>query len=567
LIRGARVVDGTGAPAYAATVVISETHIVGVGRETGPPPDGARVIDATGMTLLPGLFDLHTHLTASAETGVAGDWGKNLKAYLANGVTSVNDYSTYSEMFWPMRQLLATGALVGPRVNMAARMSTTGGHGTEGGWGDFMTLVANTPEQARAQTKRALAAKPDVIKVFTDGWRYGTAPNLTSMNFETLAAIVEEAHAAGVKVVTHTVTLAGAKLAARAGVDALVHGVGDADADAELIALMKEKGTAYVSTLAVYEFKGAGEPSAARRERWQHLTGNVRKLFDAGISVGVGTDAGMPGTPHGAATLRELELLVKSGLTPMQALVAGTNVSARIAGVNGERGTIATGKLADLVLVEGRPDEQIADLHKIRRVFLGGFEFLPQDLDKAVQAPEMTPLAARALPPMVDDMERTDGRTTLNTLRVDGTDPGIDHSAVLFQPVARGAGDHALLIQAAFADKDHPWVRVELPLTQAAWVPADVSRYQGVSFEVRGEAAARLLVQTYGVRATGDPWAAAFTPSADWQTVKVPFPSLKRRAADSPAWSGKDARALLFELSGVAGSHAWLELDNVQFYQ
>src|SRR5215467_12573142 len=246
LIRGARVVDGTGAPAYAATVVISATHIVGVGRETGPPPDGAHVIDATGMTLLPGLFDLHTHLTASAVTGVAGDWGKNLKAYLASGVTTVNDYATYSEMFWPMRQLLATGTLMGPRINMAVRMSTIGGHGTEGGWGDFMTLLANTPEQARAQTKRALSYKPDVIKVFTDGWRYGAAPNLTSMNYETLSAIVAEAHAAGIKIFTHTVTLAGAKIAARAGVDVLVHGIGDADVDQELIEIMKAKGTAYV---------------------------------------------------------------------------------------------------------------------------------------------------------------------------------------------------------------------------------------------------------------------------------------------------------------------------------
>src|SRR5690242_696181 len=150
LIRGARVIDGTGAPAREATVVILGTRIAGYRRETAPPPPGTKIIDATGQTLLPGLFDLHTHLTASAATGVAGDWGKSLKAYLASGVTSVNDYATYSEQFWPMRQLLATGTLMGPRINMAVRMSTTGGHGTEGGVGDFMTLVANTPEQAHA---------------------------------------------------------------------------------------------------------------------------------------------------------------------------------------------------------------------------------------------------------------------------------------------------------------------------------------------------------------------------------------------------------------------------------
>jgi imidazolonepropionase-like amidohydrolase len=593
VIRGARVFDGTGAPPYPATVVVVGTRIAAVGRETAPPPPGAHIIDATGQTLLPGLFDLHTHLTASAATGISGDWGKNLKAYLACGVTTVNDYATYSEMFWPMRQLLATGTLMGPRINMAVRMSTTGGHGTEGGWGDFMTLVANTPEQARAQTKRALAAKPDVIKVFTDGWRYGAAPNLTSMNYETLAAIVEEAHAAGIKIFTHTVTLAGAKIAARAGVDVLVHGIGDADADQELIEIMKAKGTFYVPTLAVYEFKSGAErparlaelldpdvratlrppspgtpaePPADRRDRWQHLTANARKLFEAGIPVAVGTDAGMPGTFHGAATLREFELLTKSGLTPIQALTAGTSVSAKALGVLAERGTIAPGKLADLVLVDGRPDEQITDLQKTRRVFLGGLEMTADDLEKAIQTPDPTPLASRPIPPQVDDMERTDGRTMLNTLRVNSTDPGIDHSGMLFQPIVRAGNDHALMIQASMADKEHPWVRVELPLTAGAFELADVSRYSGVSFDVRGEAAARLLVQTYGAR-NSDPWASAFTPTGDWQTVKIPFAALKHRAESGPAWSGKDLRALLFELSGAPGSKAWLELDNVQFYQ
>jgi imidazolonepropionase-like amidohydrolase len=590
LIRGARVIDGTGAPARAATVVIIGTRIAAVGTETAAPPPGTKIIDATGQTLLPGLFDLHTHLTASAGTGVSGDWGKNLKAYLACGVTTVNDYATYSELFWPMRQLLATGTLMGPRINMAVRMSTTGGHGTEGGWGDFMTLLANTPEQARAETKRALSFKPDVIKVFTDGWRYGAAPNLTSMNYETLSAIVAEAHAASIKIFTHTVTLAGAKIAARAGVDVLVHGIGDADVDQELIEIMKAKGTTYVSTLAVYEFKSGAERSprlagllepdvkatlrpgsatevrAERQERWRHLTGNVHKLFEAGIPVAVGTDAGMTGTYHGAATLREFELLVKSGLTPMQALTAGTSVSAKALGVQAERGTIAPGKLADLVLIDGRPDEQITDLQKTRRVFLGGLEMLPEDLEKSIQSPEPTPLASRPIPPHVDDMERTDGRTMLNTLRVNSTDPGIDHSEMLFQPVIRSGNDHALMIQAAMADKEHPWVRLELPLTPGALELADVTRYTGISFDVRGEAAARLLVQTYGVR-NSDSWTSAFTPTGEWQTVKIPFAGLTRKTEGGPSWTGKDARALLFELSGTAGSKTWLELDNVQFYQ
>jgi hypothetical protein len=137
---------------------------------------------------------------------------------------------------------------------------------------------------------------------------------------------------------------------------------------------------------------------------------------------------------------------------------------------------------------------------------------------------------------------------------------------MLFQPVIRSGNDHALLIQAAMADKVHPWVRVEFPLTQGAFEPADISKYQGVSFDVRGEADTRVLLQTYGIR-NSDAWAASFSPTGEWQTVKIPFAALKRQTEGAPAWTGKDARAVLFELSGAPGSKTWLELDNVQFYQ
>jgi hypothetical protein len=305
------------------------------------------------------------------------------------------------------------------------------------------------------------------------------------------------------------------------------------------------------------------EAPPERKIRWQHLTTNVKRLHDAGIPVALGTDAGMPGTFHGYATLRELELLVQSGLTPLEAIEAGTSVSARALGVDGQRGTIATGKVADLVLVEGRPDERIGDVMKTQRVFLGGNEVSPDEMEKAIQSKEMTPLPVQRAGREIDDMEHA--RTQLDTLRVNGTDAGVDHSAMLMLPVVRGDGDHALLVAGQLANKERPFVRVEFPLTAGAIAPADLSGYRGVAFDVRGEAIGRLLVQAYHVRST-DAYAAPFTPGGTWQTVKIPFASLRRRGGNTGTWDAKDARALLFELGGSAGSSVWMELDNLRFY-
>src|ERR1039457_1836995 len=134
-IRGARVIDGTGAPAQAATVLIRGARIEAVGADVAIPA-GARIVEAAGQTLIPGLFDLHTHLAASAVTGSSAGWGKKLKEDLARGGTFVDDFSAYGEMFAPMRRLLEAGAIQGPRVNLAARISSPAGHGTEAGWGD-----------------------------------------------------------------------------------------------------------------------------------------------------------------------------------------------------------------------------------------------------------------------------------------------------------------------------------------------------------------------------------------------------------------------------------------------
>lgn len=587
-ITGARVLDGTGAPARVETVIISGNRIAVVS-DHAEIPAGARVIDATGETLLPGLFDLHTHLNASA-TDAVDDIGKSLKAYLVCGVTSINDYSVYGEMLAPLRALQSSGVLVGPKVNWAIRFGSPEGHGTEFGWGDYFTQLVSTPTEAHAAMKKILPYKPDVIKAFTDGWRYGRGNDLTSMNLETLSAIVEDAHRAGIKVFTHTVTLNGAKIAARAGVDVLAHGVGDAPVDDELIALLKRSGTGYVSTLATFEpptgrtlsprlisllapsdrqfaarvaEQRIPSPSSPTTRRWQFLQENIRRLSAAGIPIGVGTDAGVTGTYHGWSTLHEMELLVASGLTPMQAITAGTATSARLVGEDNERGTVAPGKIADLLLVKGSPDQNINEIENTSAVFLAGQQLDLQSLESAIQSLQFTALPSHTIPARIYDAEREDGRTNLNTMLVNSTDAGPDHSHMLFARTLRKQG-HSLFILARMSPKQSPFVDLVVPLTRGAVEPADISSFKGIQFSTRGEENYNILLDTYGARKSSWP-SASFAAGPQWRTVRIPFRTFQAKDSTSLS-SPHNVRALHFVIARPGGMDAWLEIDDVKLY-
>ncbi len=588
-ITGARVIDGTGAPAHIETVIIRDKRIVAVS-DQAEIPEGARIIDATGQTLIPGLFDLHTHLNASG-TDAIDDFGKSLKAYLICGVTSVNDYSVYGEMLVPLRSLQSSGILVGPKVNFAIRFGTPEGHGAEFGWGDYFTQLVSTPAEAHAAMKKILPYKPDVIKAFTDGWRYGRGDDLTNMNVETLSAIVEDAHQAGIKVFTHTVTLNGAKIAARAGVDVLAHGVGDAPVDDELIALLKKSGTGYVSTLATYEpptsrslsprllavLSPAGRefaqrtserrsptsPDAPVMRRWQFLQENIRRLSAAGIPIGVGTDAGVAATYHGWSTLHEMELLVSSGLKPIQAITAGTGTSARLVGEDKERGTIAPGKIADLLLIKGPPDQNIEEIENTSAVFLGGQQLDLSSLEAAIQSPQFTPLPSHTIPALIDDAEREDGRTNLDTMLVNSTDTGPDHSRILFTRTLSKHG-HGISVVARMGPKQSAFTDLIVPLTRGAVELADVSTFKGIKFAVRGQGSYRALIDSYGARRSG--WySVSFAGDAKWRTIRIPFTAFQSKGSTS-ALSLRNVRALHFELAQAAEADAWLELDDLRLY-
>ena len=551
-VTGAWVVDGRGREPRRATVLVEDGRIAAVG-ESVAPPAGTPVIDAAGRTLIPGLFDIHTHLLASG--GVKDlDWPKVLKLYLAHGVTTVVDLSTYTEQFEPMRRLLAAG-LEAPRVLMAARFTTPLGHGMEGGRGDFHTQLVLTPREARNAVRRIAAEKPDLLKVFTDGWRYGVDPDMTSMDEETLRALVEEARKQGLKVVTHTVTVKKAREAARAGVDVINHGIGDAVIDPETLGLMLSSKTGYGQTLAVYEPKGA-KVHPARQRRWAHLMANCALARQAGLLAGVGTDAGMPGTPHGESTLHEMELLVNCGYSPLEAIAAATSVSARLLGLE-DRGAIEPGKLADLVLVEGKPHERIAEIRNIRRVWLGGREFDPQALLVRASRPGPSPLPVTGgtAPQLLDDFESPGLRSRLGTLWVNRTDAGLDFSQMSYQRIPRAPGDHCLAVLARMSDKDRPLAAMALPLSRGAVLPVDVSPWQGVEFEARGDGGYRLMLRWRGGEAE-----APFEAGAEWRRVRVPFGAF--RGADL-----KETISLEFVIARPAGEKAFVEIDNVRLYR
>lgn len=564
-ITGAEIFDATGRAPFRGTVVIRDGRIADIGRAI-PIPAGAEVLDAEGEALLPGFFDVHTHWT---DGGMPGSYPQIANAYLSSGVTTVNDFNEAPEAFMPLRSWL--GELTAPHVNMVARMSTSNGHGAD--WADTATTKwVDTPQAARAEIRKLLPYRPDFIKAFADGWRYGQTPDNTSMNLATLSALVDEAHKAGLKVLTHTVTVERGKDAARVGVDVIAHSLQDRELDAEGVRLIKSAGTFYAPTLAIYEPVKPGEPAPAdmndpatrqRFRKFDFAKHSVKALHDAGVLIALGTDAGISGAPHGTSSLHEMELLVDAGLTPAEAMIAGTSNSARALGLEADRGTIEKGKRADLVLLRGRPWENIRDVRRTDRVFIdGAVAYAPgMRLPAANLRTALAPIPARAL---IDDFERPDGRSSLDTLRVSDMDNGTDRSVMLAMPVPRSGGGHALEVAARMGQKSEPRAGVVIPLSRGSIRPVDARRFKGVRFQARGDG-----IYTVTINTLAGPWQAQVEISSAWRKVSLPFTAFRntvRPGIPAPPWRGDDLRQIGIGASRPAATGFWLELDDIGFY-
>ncbi|HEY2932977.1 MAG TPA: amidohydrolase family protein [Acidobacteriota bacterium] len=588
------VTDGT--VVADCSVVWRRDRIVAAGTNVAAPQN-ATVIDGTGKTVIPGLFDVHTHLNNSAGPDLRADWQKNLEAYLYYGITTVVDFSSNPEAYREVRQI--AGKVPAPRLVLAARFTTPLGHGAEGGR-DNASIEVQTPREARAAMEKLGPLQPDVLKIFTDGWRYGNAPDMSSMDQATLNSLVSMAHARGLEVLTHTVTVERAKIASRAGVDCIAHAASNTPVDEELIRLMQENKTGYAPTSAVYEprqppidsaqlldvmepallnsVKGPvrtdrsessvpvdprNPPGPSRGRRFEILKGNTLALYKAGIPIVLGTDSGVTGTFHGWASIHELELLCQSGLSPLEALMAGTRNAARVLRLD-DRGSIASGKLADFILVAGRPDEDILDIWKMERVFLAGLEVNRKSLRDDIQRQEahlpeiFKPVA------QLDDFEAATGRTSIGTLWYGAYEAGHDHSRLSYARILRSSANHALSIQVKHAQRAEPFASVVLPMSAGMLRAADLSALSGLEFEARGEGDYSVALVTASERNGAYP-VARFTANASWRKIRIPFHRFLTPIRSSRTETRLDLLAISFQIPGSPETTRWLELDNVQF--
>lgn len=560
-ITDVEVFDATGAAPWRGTVLVQDGKIL----EAGPKvkaPRGAKVIKGNGRALLPGFYDVHTHW---GPRGTPADLPEVAANYLAAGVTTVLDFHQPPEAFQPRREWLAE--IPSPHVYMVARMSTPGGHGAD--WSDESTTKwVSTEESAQRAVQELVPYKPDYIKVFTDGWRYERSPEETSMNEEALEALAAEAHTNNIRILTHTVTSARGALAARAGVDIIAHSLQDRALREEEVADIVTSGLFYAPTLAIYEPRRPGAPeldmeNAAVRQRvykYGVAEENLRTLFAAGVPVALGTDAGIGGLVHGEGSLREMELLVAAGLSPADALMAATSVSARALGLAEDRGTIEAGKRADLVILDGKPWENISDVRKTSLVLVDGALVFD-----AANPPEPLPLTLPARPaaPLIDDFERADGRTAIDTLPVTDLDFGMERSVITFTRRPREEGDHVLSVTARMARKEAPMAGVIFPLSRGSVIPADVTGYEGISTEIFGSGDYTLRVLSMqGV------WEATVSAGEGWNTLNVPFTNFaySGNADPAPAWTGDDLLQVGVLVKREAGETAWFEIDDIGFY-
>lgn len=389
VLRAAAMIDVLEGVSIADPVVVIEGGTIrAVGTADDPPevPAGARTVDLAGLTLLPGLIDLHTHLTYDPRH-LLPDLGDHLytpaathaligaasaRATLAAGVTTVRDLGACCFADITLGRAIDAGIVPGPRVVPSGYVLTILGGGCDQTIAEPRVFeggpeqgVVGSPEEIVRAIRYQVRHGAKAIKACVDRGQFSESE---------IRVMAEEAHRRGVKLATHVWEVESVRAAVAGGADTIEHVTFLDDA---LIAEMLDRGTVLVPTIHVstsYDLEKLPPPVRERFEREQPAwRDSLRRAIAAGVPIGFGSDTGE--IPHGE-NAKELTALVAHGMTPLEAIRSATLVGARVLGLE-DRGAIAPGRLADLIAVAGDPLEDVALLEDVRFVMKGGEVVVP----------------------------------------------------------------------------------------------------------------------------------------------------------------------------------------------
>ncbi len=384
VLSGARIIDGTGTEPVRGRSVVVEKGVITAVVEDARAPRGNGV-DLAGHTLLPGLINCHVHLCLGAEADPVRPLREEplaltaIKALLRArdtaraGVTTVRDLGGREYVEFAVRRAIQEGLVAGPRILAAGRpVCMTGGHG------HWLGREADGPDDARKAVREQLKAGADVIKIIATGgvMTPGVEPGSPQMTFEEMRAAIEEARKAGRRTAAHAMAATGISEAIDAGITSIEHGVFLTE---EIVAHMRRDGTFLVPTLNAPSAIAAGGlaagiPPFMVRKSEEVLPAHVASFqlaHRAGVRIAAGADSGTPLNFHGSL-LPELALMVKYGMTPLEAIRSATVTAAECLGLGEMIGRVAPGYAADLIAVAGDPAERLEALAELKLVLVNG---------------------------------------------------------------------------------------------------------------------------------------------------------------------------------------------------
>lgn len=576
VVKNVRIFDGHRVIARS-NVWVDDGKIKAVGPEV-KAPTGVPVIDGTGDTLMPGLIDAHTHV-----------WGDALKEALIFGVTTELDMFTDQKYAAQIRaEQAANKDLDLADLRSAGTLVTApGGHGTEYG---IPIPTISKPEEAQAFVDARIAEGSDYIKIISDdGSAYGrTMPTVTK---ETIAAIVVAAHKRGKLVTVHVGTQQEAREAIEAGADGLAHLFVDSAPSADFGKFAAAHHIFVTPTLTVLdaicgESSGKDLPKDARlapffspaeltslqasfgfrntHPKLEYAEETIRQLKAAGVPILAGTDSPNPGTVHGASMHREMEMLVHSGLMPLEALMAATSAPAKAFHLD-DRGEIAPGKRADLLLVKGDPTVDITATRDIVHIWKLGVEDdraayrAARDKDRAdAEAAKTAGPPAGAESGLVSDFEDGTTKVMFGTGWVMSTDSYMGGKSTAEMKVVEGGANgskYSLQITGELlAGAPFQWAGASFTTGVAPTWAANLSSKKTIHFWARGDG--RTYVVMLFAQSIGQvPKMQTFVVGPEWKEYRLPFSAFGTDA--------HDLGGILFSASGSPGKFS-LQIDDVR---